>query len=202
VSERMASLLMETLVAGVDAWVDLHGGDIHEALEPFTIYSDGGAPDVVAKSRAMADAYGIPHIIRSQSIAGGTYGAATSRGVPAILTEAGGVGQLDADSVAVHQKGLRNVLRLLGVLPGTPEPGAPATYLTQFVWLRSEHSGCWYPAVRAGERVSKGQVVGVIRDYWGDLLVEHRAPAGGVILFIVTSLAINPTDPLLGVGTA
>lgn len=72
----------------------------------------------------------------------------------------------------------------------------------QFVWLRSEHTGCWYPAVRSGERVSKGQVVGVIMDYWGDVLVEHRAPASGVTLFVVTSLAINPTDPLLGVGTA
>ncbi|MGQ0550563.1 MAG: M14 family metallopeptidase [Armatimonadota bacterium] len=202
VSERMAHILMETLVAGADAWVDLHGGDIHEELEPFTIYSDGAAPDVVAKSRAMAEAYGIPHIIRSQSIAGGTYGAASSRGVPAILTEAGGVAQLDADSVAVHLHGLRNVLRLLGVLPGEPEPVPPRTHLSQFVWLRSEHTGCWYPVVRAGERVSKGQVVGVIRDYWGDLLVEHRAPAAGVILFVVTSLAINPTDPLLGAGTA
>ncbi len=200
VSERMAHTLMETLVAGASAWVDLHGGDIHEALEPFTIYSDGAAPDVVARSRAMAEVFGIPHIIKSQSIAGGTYGAAASLGVPAILAEAGGQGQLDEPSVAVHLKGLRNVLRMLGVLPGTPEPVPPATHLTQFVWLRSEHTGCWYPAVRAGERVSKGEVVGVIKDYWGDLLVEHRAPATGVVLFVVTSLAINPTDPLLGVG--
>ncbi|MGH2404155.1 MAG: M14 family metallopeptidase, partial [bacterium] len=128
VSERLAHVLMETLVAGADAWVDLHGGDIHEELDPFTIYSDGAAADVVAKSRAMAEAYGIPHIIRSQSIAGGTYGAASSRGVPAILTEAGGVGQLDEGSVAVHLKGLRNVLRLLGVLPEEPQPGPPPTY--------------------------------------------------------------------------
>jgi len=201
-AERMAATLMEALVAGADAWVDLHGGDLHEALEPFTVYSDGGAPEVVAKSRAMAEAYGIAHIIRSQAIAGGTYGAATGRGVPAILTEAGGVGQLDEDSVAVHLKGLRNVLRLLGVLSGAPEPTPPATHFSQFVWLRSEHSGCWYPSVRAGQPVTQGQVIGVIRDYWGELLVEHRAPASGVVLFVVTSLAINPTDPLLGVGAS
>ncbi len=200
VSERMAYALMETLVAGAGAWVDLHGGDIHEALEPFTIYSDGAAPDVVAKSRAMAEAYGIPRIIRSQAIAGGTYGAATGRGVPAILTEAGGVGQLDEPSVTLHLKGLRNVLRLLGVLPGKPEPVPPATHFTQFAWLRSEHTGCWYPSVRGGERVTQGQLVGVIKDYWGDLLAEQRAPASGVVLFVVTSLAINPTDPLVGIG--
>lgn len=199
-AERMAAALMQTLVAGTDAWVDLHGGDIHEALEPFTIYTGAAAHDVVSKSRAMAEAYGIRHIVQSQAIAGGTYSAAATLGVPAILTEAGGVGQLDEPSVAVHLTGLRNVLRLLGVLPGAPEPAAPATHFTQFVWLRSEHSGCWYPSVRAGQEVTPGQIVGEIRDYWGDVLAVHRAPVGGVVLFVVTSLAINPTDPLLGIG--
>jgi predicted deacylase len=202
VSERMAAALMGTLASGADAWIDLHGGDIHEALEPFTIFSDAGAPDIVSKARAMAEAFGIRHIIKSQSITGGTYGAATSWGVPAILAEAGGVGQLDEPSVAVHLNGLRNVLRLLGVLPGGPAAVPPPMYLTRFAWLRSEHRGCWYPAVRAGERVAQGQPVGVIRDYWGDVLAEHPAPADGVVLFVVTSLAINPTDPLTGIGVA
>ena len=33
VSERMAHVLMSEIVHRVDAWVDLHGGDIHEALK-------------------------------------------------------------------------------------------------------------------------------------------------------------------------
>jgi hypothetical protein len=202
VSERMAATVMDTLAPQAAAWIDLHGGDIHEALEPFTIFSGGGAPEVTAKAREMAEAYGIRYIMRSQAIAGGTYGAATGRGLPAILTEAGGVGQLDEPNVAVHLKGLRNVLRLLGVLSGKPEPVAPPSHMTQFVWLRSEHRGCWYPAVRAGERVAKGQLIGTIKDYWGDPVAEHRAPDEGVILFVVTSLAINPTDPLTGIGVA
>jgi hypothetical protein len=202
VAERMAATLMQTLVAGTDAWVDLHGGDIHEALQPFTVYSGGGPPDVAARSRTMAECYGIPYIIRSQAIGGSTYGAAADMGVPAILTEAGGVGQLDEPSVAVHLGGLRNVLRLLGVLPGAPEPVPPPAHFTRFVWLRAEHAGCWYPSVRAGQQVIEGQLVGEIRDYWGDVLAVHRAPVGGVVLFVVTSLAINPTDPLLGIGAS
>ena len=202
VSERMAFTLFETLVSGTDAWVDLHGGDIHEALIPFTVYSDGAAPEVVAKSRAMAEAFGISNIIVSQSIAGGTYGAAASRGIPAILSEAGGVGQLEEPDVAILVRGVRNVLRLLGVVPGAPEPVAPPTRLSKFVWLRSEHTGCWYPSVRAGDRVNEGERIGVTKDYWGDVLAEHKAPATGVVIFIVTSLAISPTDPLIGVGAS
>jgi predicted deacylase len=200
VSERMAHTLFEALVVGTSAWVDLHGGDLHEALVPFTVYSDGAAPEIVAKSRAMAEAFGISNIIVSQSIAGGTYGAAASRGIPAILSEAGGVGQLEEKDVATLLRGVRNVLRLLGVVPGAPEPVPPPTRLSKFVWLRSEHTGCWYPSVRAGDRVTEGQPIGVIKDYWGDVLAEHKAPASGVVIFIVTSLAINPTDPLVGIG--
>jgi hypothetical protein len=150
----------------------------------------------------MAECYGIPYIIRSQAIGGSTYGAAADIGVPAILTEAGGLGQLDETSVTVHLGGLRNVLRLLGVLPGAPETAVAATHFTRFVWLRSEHAGCWYPSVRAGQQAIEGEVMGEIRDYWGDVLAVHRAPVSGVVLFVVTSLAINPTDPLVGLGAA
>ncbi len=202
VAERMAAVLMDTLASRAGAWVDLHGGDIHEALEPFVIYSDGAAPDVVKRSHDMADVFGIPYVIASQAISGGTYGAAASRGLPAILAEAGSVGQLDDGSVAVLMKGVLNVLRLLGVLPGARDLVPPPTVLKQFTWLRSEHRGCWYPAVRAGARVTQGQAVGVIKDYWGDVVAEHRSPANGVVLFVVTSLAINPTDPLMGIGVA
>ncbi len=202
VAERMAAALIDTLASRAGAWVDLHGGDIHEALEPFVIYSDGAAPDVVKRSRDMADAFGIPYVMATQSIIGGTYGTAASRGLPAILAEAGGVGQLDEAGVAVLTKGIFNVLHLLGVLPGARDLVPPPTYLKQFSWLRSEHRGCWYPAVRAGARVSQGQAVGVIKDYWGDMVAAQRSPANGVVLFVVTSLAINPTDPLLGIGVA
>ncbi len=37
-SQRIAACVMSELAAHADTWVDLHGGDIHEELEPFTIY--------------------------------------------------------------------------------------------------------------------------------------------------------------------
>lgn len=202
VTERMAHLIMTQVVPQVDAWVDMHGGDIHEALVPFTIYSDAAAPHVQERARAMAAVYGIDYVIARASVAGGTYGAAGARGVPCILTEAGQVGQLDAESTQVHLRGCRNVLRHLGVLPGQPDPVAPIKLLRDFPWLRAEQSGCWYPAVGVGANVQAGQVVGVIKDYFGCLLAEYRSPASGVVLFIATSLAMNAEDPLLAVGVA
>lgn len=199
-SERMAYTIMTELVSKVDAWVDLHGGDIHEALVPFTIYSDSAAADVVSRSKTLAEVYGIEYVVASNSVKGATYGASAAAGVPCILAEAGQVGQLDEENTQIHLKGCWNVLRHLGVLPGDPDPVAPIKLLQNFSWLRAEQAGCWYPSSKIGDIVQAGQPVGVIKNYFGDSLAECHAPAAGAVLFLVTSLAVNEEDPLIGVG--
>src|SRR4051794_3676827 len=132
VSQRLAACVMAELAARADAWVDLHGVDIHEELEPFTIYSAGAAPAVRDESARLAAAYGIRYLVESDSVRGGTYGAAAAIGLPCILTEAGGVGQLDPAGQAIHSRGLQNVLRALEMLPGAPESVEPVTLLRTF----------------------------------------------------------------------
>ena len=200
VTERMAHVLMSEIAQRMDAWVDLHGGDIHEALVPFTIYSDVAEERVVSASRAMAEVYGIEYVVASASVKGGTYSAAANAGVPCILAEAGQLAQLDEAIVGIHLRGCRNVLKHLGCLSGDPEPVRRIQLLRSFDWLFSGQTACWYPAVEVGQRVEEGHVAGVVRDYFGATLEEYRAPATGVVLFLVTSLAINQGDPLLAVG--
>lgn len=90
-TERVAAVIAETL-AQASFWVDLHGGDIHEALVPFTIFSDQGGDEVVRQAESMARVYGIHQMLRSSAIAGGSYAASAEMGIPAILTESGQVG--------------------------------------------------------------------------------------------------------------
>jgi len=139
-------------------------------------------------------------VLGRNSVAGGTYGAAASAGGAAILTEAGEVGQLTEENVQIHLRGCRNVAHYLGIVPGAPESTGPVQVLADYQWLRASHSGCWYPAVRAGEKVQDGQVVGTIKDYFGNVLVTYTTPAPGIVLFSVTSLAMNEGDPLLAIG--
>jgi predicted deacylase len=202
VSQRLAACIMAELASHADAWVDLHGGDIHEELEPFTIYSAGARPAVRERAARLAQVYGIRYLLESDSVRGATYGAAAAAGIPCILTEAGGVGQLDQEGLEIHTRGLRNVLYDLGILPGTPAAPGPFILLRENHWMTSEHTGCWYPAVRAGEQVVKGQPVGTLCDYFGEQLARIAAPADGVVLFRVTSLAVDAGDPLLAIGAA
>jgi hypothetical protein len=48
--------------------------------------------------------------------------------------------------------------------------------------------------------VKKGQVVGEVKDYFGELIGRYEAPANGMIILLSTSLATNVTDLLYGMG--
>ncbi len=200
ITEVVAATLFQETVSQADALVDLHGGDMVEALIPFTIYCQTGKPAVDEVSLKMAQVYGIELIVRSTAIRGGSYQAAAVMGKPAVLAEAGGQGILDEPSVQIHVRGVTNVLRHFGVLEGAPEVPRKPVELPQWAWVAAEDGGMFYPAVKVGQEVEKGQVLGEFRDWFGDRLRTVESPAAGMVVFLVTSPAINKGDPILSVG--
>jgi predicted deacylase len=200
ITEVMAAALFREAVGQTDAFIDLHGGDLVEALVPFTIYYQSGNAAVDEASRRMAEVYGIKYIVRSMALRGGSYQAVAAMGKPAILTESGGQGILDEPSVQIHFRGVMNVLKHLGVLEGVPEAAEQPVHFSQSSWLAAEQGGIFYPAVTVGQKVEKSQVVGEFRDWFGEPIAKVESPAKGIILFLVTSPAINKGDPILSVG--
>jgi predicted deacylase len=204
-SARVAHFLLEQVIAGCDAYVDLHCGDMIEALVPFAGYHLTGRPEVDRASRGLAEAFGLENVIASRSVdlPGTGYANAALRGVPALLAEIGQQGVYEQESVAGLLRGARGVLAHLGMLPGVeaPRPGRMREF-GRFAWLHADVSGTYHPSISAGDEVEEGQVVGELRDLFGDRLRELRSPASGPVLFAVTSLAINRGDPLFGVAVA
>ena len=198
-SEQLADWVFRNVISQADYYVDLHGGDLIEALVPFTIFFRSGNEQVDAVSLEMAKIFGIRYLVSSVN-PGSTIAAASCAGIPAILTESGGQGIWTAEQVADHTKGLERLMRHLKMIPGAaPEP-TPSTLLEQFLWLRSEHEGFWYPQVEVGETVPAGQELGHITDWEGNVLQKGLSPGNGTVLFIVSSLAIHENDPLFAVG--
>lgn len=198
-TERVARAIIDVVKTG-DAWVDLHGGDIHEGLVPFVIFSDQGGEAVVRQAEAMARIYGIQHMLRSSAIAGGSYATAAHLGIPALLAESGQVGQVDESSVQIHLRGLTNLLVHWGMLKAPKPQALDNPILERFHWISSPATGLYYGVFKPGDWVDQGQVGGVIKNVFGDLVHEVVAPQSGVVLFTVTSLAINEGDPLFAIA--
>jgi uncharacterized protein len=201
-SDALARAIFDELIAPSDVVIDLHGGDMVEALEPFTLYDESA---VEGRAREVAVAFGLPYVVRVPSeegpVSGTTSSAAAGVGVPAVIAEAGGCGLLEESAVQLHLDGLANTLRHLEMLPGKPEPPPPGMRsIERFLWIRSQNEGWWEASVQAGAEVAATASIGVVRDLYGDVLEQVVAPDDGVVLFLTTSPAVTADGLLLGLG--
>lgn len=200
-AERIAYTVTETFFRRVDAYIDLHSGDGYEELTPY-VYCQGAAQkDVAERSRAMAELVDVPYVVPSQTTTGGAYNHAGSMGVPGILIERGGLGLWSREEVDADKKDVRNILRALGVLDSAREPQLlhPVELSTVF-YENSRFNGCWYPRRKAGDRVLEGEVLGEVRDYFGNLLQVCKAKSDGVLLYQTRSLSILKDGPMIAYG--
>ena len=199
-TERLARWLTDHVIAGSDAFVDMHCGDMNEALVSFTGIEDTGDAAVDARSRALAEAYGLRYLLIGPS-PGTTTTAAASLGIPAVLAEVGGQGRWPAQDVALHTAGLRRLLHAAGLVEHAREhPRFTTEVLRTEAWMRATTTGYWHPSVEVGDRVAAGTIVGEVRDAFGTVLESPAATIDGVVIFLVSSLAMNAGDPLLALA--
>jgi uncharacterized protein len=199
-TDALAHHVFSEFIAPSDLLIDLHGGDMVEALEPFVLYDD--SPERQTAER-LARAFGFRYLIcdTTDALGGTTSATAAAAGIPAVTAEAGGCGLLESAEVERHVRGLQNALRAAGMLPGEPEPPPPDQRLVErFVWLRSATGGWWRADVGAGDEVAAGHRLGAILDPFGDELETITAPEPGVVLFLTTSPAVAEDGLLLGLG--
>jgi uncharacterized protein len=204
-AERLAHDTFVTLITGSDALIDMHAGDLVEALQPFTLYDAGPSE---ARAAEMAGGYGLPYVIRQdagpgRAVAGTTSAAAAEIGIPAIIAEAGGCGLVERAPVAAHVRGLDRVLALLGMSddPAGPDGAPPPTHLRRFIWLRCRDEGWWEPSAQPGKTVAEGQELGTIGSLDGTQTLETiSAPADGVLMFVTSSPAVAADGLLLGLA--
>jgi len=192
-SEQLAHWLVTEVIPKADAYIDCHGGDLDEGLEPFTIFPAG-----CERSQALAAAFGI-RIAVAAGGSGYTVDAAHKLGIPSILPEVSGNGLWGEATVTQMTDGIRRVMQHIGMLPGT----VPATALDVVtMWVPvAPTKGLWYPAKDLGDPVAEGEVLGEIKNVFGETLATIRSEKPGFILYRLTSLSVNEKEALLGVGT-
>ena len=177
-TERLAAILAEHAVAGVNILIDLHGGGSW-CVNAF-VFRNADAPE-------LADAFGAPFVVdsgaRAQAMRGmGIGGYARSLGAKITGVEMGGRSPDDEKWAQHIATGLRRALALCGVLKADPAlpPAAPALPLKPSRVLRPARGGILKPAVdhtRIGTLVEQGTLLGTLVDpATFKTLEEFRAP--------------------------
>jgi len=204
-SERIAHAITTEVIARAHAVVDLHCGDGNEALRPYSYWTKTGKAELDARSRQMAVAFGLDHIVivtdRPADPQASVYtdNTALTRGKPAITTEAGQIGETGPEWVALVERGVWNLLRHFKMVAGSPEVSGrveTVVWLDKNEVLRSPETGIFYAAVKPGHTVAAGALLGTLTDFFGQPLAEIRAPYAGIVNYVVATPPVSKGEPL------
>ncbi|HUU37006.1 MAG TPA: M14 family metallopeptidase [Candidatus Desulfaltia sp.] len=205
-SQRTAYVLTEEVVKKCDCLIDLHCGDGNEALIPYSYWMISGRREMDEITRTMALAFGIPHIIidetRSKDLSDSKYlgNTAVLLGKPAITTESGYLGRTDEESIRRNVDGILSVMRLFRMIEGPPGKTAEPVWIDRYEVVNSRTDGLFYAWTKMGYYVVKGQKVGQVTDFLGNIKEEVRAPFSGIVLYIINTPPTSKGEPLFEVG--
>lgn len=171
-SEMLAHFLDNVILPMVDVSLDLHtaGHSMESALSTNMHY----LPDAAARARTMAAAaaFGAPYNVVFWGVDEGATltSSVERRGILSLGTELGGWGRVNVEGVRIGERGIRNVLRHLGVLDGAPETGQrDGGAGTRHMMVRDPEcysfapsAGLFEPRHLVGEAVTEGQTAGFL----------------------------------------
>lgn len=192
-SEVMAYHITENVLRTADYYVELHGGDIPEALVPFVNAPITGNEAVDEKSRELAMVYNIPMVVGGdltqlpRPLHTSGFRAMSLEGIPSILAESGKQGILTMEDTERHLVGLRNIMIHLGMRKGTIVNTVKRMFSAEHAAIRSEVDAMWYPAVKLGDWVKESQVIGEYRNVFGEHISDVKALFDGHVTVIRTS---------------
>ena len=131
-TQKIADYFQRVLLPMADVVLDFHSGGKTLDFLPFAAYHLLDDPEQEARCRAARDAFNAPYSVVMREIdALGMYDdAAESRGKTFVTTELGGQGSATPQTIAIARKGVRNLLKHVGILEGAPEIG-PTRHLSQ-----------------------------------------------------------------------
>lgn len=205
-TEIMNYYFWNNVLKDIDYCIELHGGDISEKIENCIYVPIVGNEKTDLVSKKMAEVYNIKYIIETKMNKENKYGGAYSRlalkGVPSILTEAGGNGLLDNINTEVHYNGIKNIMIYLNMLENEKIKGAEEKIILNYTGsIKSDIDfGMWYPLVDTGEFVKNGDRVGEIRNYFGDKIKDIKASYDGMVCILKTSPSLKENDSLIEIN--
>ena len=199
--ERLAWAVSQELQPVADYYIDLHSGDDYEKLTPYVYYAGAAAEEVVSFSRQMAEQVDVPYMVKSNVASGGSYNYAASQGIPSILIERGGMGDWTYEEVRSTRRDVRNILCHLGIYQGLKDF---RTYypldVADICYQDAEENGLWYPFKKVGDMIQKGDILGEVRDYEGNVKEISVAEFDGVLLYQCGTLQVLGNGPMVTYG--
>ena len=205
-TERIAFALTRDVIDQATHLIDMHCGDGNESLWRYSYWQITGDAKMDAAGKEMALAFGLDYVVidreRPKDAAHSLYTANTAvlRGKPAITVESGGMGATDEESVAAQEKGALSVIAHLGIQDLPSARVVKPVFVDRSEVVTSPVTGVWRWTVEKMQTVAEGAVLGHVRDPYGKVLAEVKAPFAGKVLYVVGTPPVSKGEPVAFVG--
>jgi predicted deacylase len=199
VSERIAHFLSESVIPQADFLIDLHSSGIKYLMPPLVGYERSDS-DSGRKSQEAAFIFGTPTVWGhpGKPPLGRTVSEAHRLGIPWLYVESTGGGGMRTDELRYYTDGLLNLFRFLEMIPGAID-GKPIKF--DLVGngnideaITTDEAGFFVPMTMPLDFVSPNDVIGVVRDVFGNTISEIKADRSGYVVLIRSLPIVYPGD--------
>ena len=192
-ASRLANLFIREVVNHSTHGIDLHTAAVHRInLPQIRANLENEATYNCAK------AFGAPLMMHASTRDGSLRHAATKKGIPVLLYEAGEALRFDPFSIRVGVEGILRVMNCLGMYQDDSIPVASTTIETnKSKWIRASRGGIFHLEVTLGDQVAKKQHLGYITDAFGQERVTVRASVNGMVISHIQNPLVNQGDAIV-----
>ena len=195
---QLAYTLMTEVIEQCTHGVDFHTGAIHRSNLP-QIRADLTDPE----TNELAHAFNVPVMINSTLPDGSLREAARKRKIPMLLFEGSKALRHDAHVIKSGLNGILTLMHEIGMIHFSNAKKAKDHQLfiaLSSTWVRAPQSGSLRHVKHIGNRVTKGQLLGVISDPFGGNKANVIASCTGIIIGAVTMPLLNRGDAVFHQG--
>lgn len=192
---RMANTVFQEIVSRCDYGIDLHTAAVRRTNYP-NVRADLSKKPI----RRLAEAFGSELILNGKGPQGAFRREACAAGCPSIIMEGGEVWKVEPRIVESASRGVRNVLRELGMLAGDIESPNYQVIIEKTKWVRAERGGFLQFHVAPGDIVEAKQPLATNTNLLGHERSMLRAPFDGVVVGMTTLPAVSPGEPVCHLG--
>ncbi|MGK7958606.1 MAG: succinylglutamate desuccinylase/aspartoacylase family protein [Crocosphaera sp.] len=196
-ASRLAHLFMTEIVNH-----STHGIDLHTAAQPRINLPQIRANLADRETYRCAQAFGAPLMIHATTRDGSLRQAASKKGIPVLLYEAGEACRFDAEAISIGVTGIFQVMDLLEMYAHslTEEISSPSLEIKKTKWIRASRSGLLHLDVKLGDKIQKKQFLGIISDAFGETQAKIRSPDQGVVIGQVQNPLVNQGDAIVNLA--
>jgi predicted deacylase len=193
---RMAHAFFTEVVRHCSALIDLHTGSLNRTNLP-QVRANLNIPSV---SR-MTQAFGATVVLHSVGDKGSLRRAATESGIPSVTFEMGEPMRVQSEQVEHGAKAIETLMYSLGMTRQRRYWGDPEPVYYASKWVRVDNGGILFSDVALGERVSEGELLGVVTDPISNRQYRIYAPISGRILGMALNQVVLPGFAAYRIGT-